>query len=191
MRNHPSERIIGEDVGRLSERAGLRGMAARLACHAGPSSSKQNSSQASSTHTQTATDDAVVVSGGTNVAPGAAATGGASSPIIGGSQIVGGSGGITITSTDAATLEKGLETIADLAGGFGGSLTQVLSTIEKSNESGLNTQQANLSSVLGSIAALSESRQTGGASDVNKNILYVILGLLTVVGLGLYFFRKR
>jgi len=151
-----------------------------LVCH-GPSFSqaKQSSEQVSTTQTQTATDQGVVVSGGTNVAPGAAATGGADSPIIGGAQVIGGTGAITITSADAATLEKALEAVTHLAGGYGDQFAHV-----QANE------QANLSSVLGSIAALAESKQTGGDSGVNKNILWIVLGLFLAVVLGIYAFRR-
>jgi len=157
------------------------------------------SSSKSSTDTSTADQRVVASDGATGQSGsgnqqnsgGAVATGGPSSPIVAGSNVSNVSGGVTITSSDTAALEKGLEAIGDLAGGFGGSLTQVLDTINKSNEAGLNTQQANLSSVLGSIADLSQSKQTDGASAVNKNILYIVLGLFAVMGLGLYFFRRR
>ncbi len=149
-----------------------------LVCH-GPSVSDQKSTESSSTQTQTATDQGVVVSGGTNVAPGAAATGGADSPIVGGAQVIGGTGAITITTADAATIEKALESVTHLAGGYGEQFAGIQAN-----------QQANLSSVLGSIAALAESKQTEGASAMNKNILWIVLGLFAAVVLGIWAFRR-
>lgn len=77
----------------------------------------------------------------------------------------------TITVNDTAALE-------DLAAQSTGTLGDALAG-----------SGSLLSNALGKISDLSESSQTGGASEQNKIILYIVLGVLAVFGL-IFYVRK-
>lgn len=150
-----------------------------LVCH-GVSASQQKATETSTTQTQTATDEAVI-SAGPVAQSGGAATGGEGSPILGtgalnvgaGGLLSGNQGTITITSADAAALEKGLESLVSL------------SALQSTGLKDLANQQqdatsSNLGAILDSISNLAESKQTEGASLISKTFLWIGLAVAAV-----------
>lgn len=161
-----------------------------LVCH-GPSVSDQNASEQSTTQTLTATDQGAVTTGTQSpiVQPGAAATGGPSSPIVGQGAISlqdvsgllspSGNGSVTITSSDAQTLEKGLEAIVALAANN----SQVVTDLAQKQQDGTT---GNLNAILDSIANLAETKQTEGASLISKTLLWIGLAVAAVFAIRAY-----
>ena len=188
--SHPSERTVGDELRRVSARAGLRGMAARLACH-GPSVSKSASSQA----TTSVSENAQMAQGGSlnvrdsgPVASGAGAgstpaavhgdrnvtsqqTGSGNTQTLAGNTIQGNQGTVTITTADPLIVSEALNKVSELAAGGADLFAQA---------------QTKTDALL---AALAESKATEGASSLNKNIVIVSLGALAVLAYVTYIKR--
>jgi len=77
-----------------------------------------------------------------------------------------------------------------LADKFSTSLSDLGKQQQVGLEDALNAQTGIFKDTLGSLATLAESKQTDGASGVNKNIVYVIAGVLFLAGFIVYVWRK-
>lgn len=82
---------------------------------------------------------------------------------------------------------------ADITLGYdAGQFQTALQSVGSNLSNALNSQSAasntTLDAVLNKLSALAESKQTDGASAVNKNIVWIVAGLLLLLG---YLFRRK
>ena len=109
-----------------------------------------------------------------------ASTGGSSNKTnIGGTQITDAKGNITITSADPAVLQDALARVTTLAEANAAQVNNLAAGAASLFSSSQDKTNAALSS-------LAQSQQTQGASDLNKNIVYVSIAALAVLGFALY-----
>lgn len=120
--------------------------------------------------------------------------------------VLGGTNNRNVIGNDASQGQGVINNGALAIGGYGNNLSNAtvsvgydagqfqtaLQTVGSNLSSALNSQSASsnstLDAVLNQIGALAESKQTDGASGVNKNIVWIVAGVLLL--LGFLFYRK-
>jgi hypothetical protein len=165
-----------------------------------------------------ATDQAQVYKGnvGQNVASGAVGLSGGSTLLGAGSQqtvtnVKGTKGNVIVQSMDPEVAQEAMDKISGLAGQFGTSLAdfmtqsnnnslllaatnaQALQTSQDSLLANQNqqesSQQTTFQSILDKMTGLISNQQPAGTVQTNNTVLYVMLGLLALVG-AIFYFRK-
>jgi hypothetical protein len=89
-----------------------------------------------------------------------------------------------ISSTDPEIVNAALGTVADTTQSFTDTLASLIGIQQLSNDN----ETSLLSNALGKLSSLDLNAQTGGDSSRNDIVLYVMLGLLVVV--GIFFWRR-
>ena len=163
-----------------------------------------------------ATDQAQVYRGnvGQNVAAGAVGTSG-NSTLVGAGALniskVGKGATVTVQSMDAEVAQSAMDRITGLAGAFGQSLNDFMTsananalTLAALNADSLRTtqdsllanqnqqeagQQTNFQKILDKFSSLLANEQPAGDTLKNNIVLYVTLGVLALVGM-IWYFRK-
>jgi len=128
--------------------------------------------------TTTATDEAQIASnGGQVVNPNSLGVSGGSN-LVTGLQIysAGKNSPVQVTTADPEVLSNALSAMENSNISFGDAVKDVVSQQAASTNS-------MLSNVLSSLSSLSESKLTAGESGQNKTILYIVLGVLALLGL--------
>lgn len=116
------------------------------------------------------------------------------------------SGSVSIVSSDPTVTKAALARNGDVllaALGHENELTKAIllsqgATLEKTLSSVADSSRAQLSqfsgltsSVLAANTKIAESKLTDGASSVNRNILYIVLGISAAVVLGIFAWRNK
>jgi len=156
----------------------------RCYCNFGP---KQDTTSTTSPTTTTATDEAVLTQGGGDVTKAGDFSDVTSTSLnigagakLGGVDVSGAnlSGGLTVTTADPQVVRDALAAVAASTQSFTGTVESVVNAA--------NVAAAQNSKLL---SELSLSRQTDGASVAGKNIVWIMLGLLAAVVLGIWAWR--
>ena len=122
-----------------------------------------------------------------------------------------GKGTVTLQNMDAEVAQNAMDKISGLAGDFGKSLSDFMTGANQNalqlaaiNSASMQTtqdsllsnqnqqeadQQKNFTGILDKFAGLLANQQPAGTVDYNKTMLYIVLGVLALVG-AIFYFRK-
>ena len=105
-------------------------------------------------------------------------------------KISGTKGNVTVQTMDPEVAQAAIDAMSGLAGTLGQNLSDFMTNANNNAVTQQSTEQTNLQAILDKMTSLISNEQPAGTVEINKTMLYIVLGVLALLGVVFYFFRK-